>query len=351
MTRPPVGSPVGEPDPAAVVAAAARIAGLVHRTPLQRSRAVDDWVGAPVLLKAEHLQRAGAFKARGATNAVRSLPADVAARGVATHSSGNHGAALAMAAAAAGVACHVVMPANAPAVKRAACEGYGGRVTTCDPDVAAREGALAEVVATTGAHVVHPYDDPSVIAGAGTAALEALAQAAELGRPPAAVVTPVGGGGLLSGTVLAVRGEVGDQVAVHGAEPAGADDTARGLASGVRQPAVHPPATICDGLLTSLSPRTFAILGGRHDPHGTGPVPGVDGVTVVPDEDTVAAMRVLWERAKQVVEPSAAVAVAAARQLVASGRLDPAGPIVVVLSGGNVDLAALPFGGPLDPPG
>ena len=222
---------------------------------------------------------------------------------------------------------------------------------TCDPDVAAREGALAEVVATTGAHVVHPYDDPSVIAGAGTAALEALAQAAELGRPPAAVVTPVGGGGLLSGTVLAVRGEVGDQVAVHGAEPAGADDTARGLASGVRQPAVHPPATICDGLLTSLSPRTFAILGGRHDPHGTGPVPGVDGVTVVPDEDTVAAMRVLWERAKQVVEPSAAVAVAAARQLVASGRLDPAGPIVVVLSGGNVDLAALPFGGPLDPPG
>lgn len=325
-------TPTGLAD---VQAAAARIAGLVHRTPLLRSHRLDELVGTPVLLKAEHLQRGGAFKARGATNAVRSLADDVAA-GVAAHSSGNHAAALAIAAADRGIPAHVVMPADAPAVKRAACAAYGARITLCEPTLAAREATLAEVLAATGATEVHPYDDPCIVAGAGTAALEVLEDAPEVG----AVVVPVGGGGLASGTVLAVRGLRGAEVAVHGAEPAGADDAARSLAGGALVPSIDPD-TICDGLRTSLAGRTFDILSGRSLPTGTA---GLDGITTVADDAVVEAMAWIWTRTKQVVEPSAAIGVAAARRLVAEGTIAGGTAVAVVLTGGNVDPGRLPFG-------
>ena len=329
---------MAEPDLAAVQAAAERIAGLVHRTPLLRSRRLDELVGTPVLLKAEHLQRGGAFKARGATNAVRALAGADADRGVAAHSSGNHAAALALAAAGRGVVAHVVMPEDAPAVKRAATEAYGARITLCEPTLAAREATLAEVLAATGATEVHPYDDPAVIAGAGTAALEVLADAPEVG----AVVVPVGGGGLAAGTVLAVRGLRGSSVAVHGAEPAGADDAARSLATGALVPSIAPD-TCCDGLRTSLSERTLGILSGAALPAGS---PGLDGIATVPDDEVVEAMRWLWTRTKQVVEPSGAIGVAAARRLVADGTIAAGTTVAVVLTGGNVDLDDLPFADP-----
>ena len=291
-----------------------------------------------MVAKAEHLQRAGAFKARGAMNAVLALPDEVAQRGVAAHSSGNHAAALALAATTRGIPAHVVMPSDAPAAKRAATEAYGARITTCEPTLAAREAALAEVVARTGATEVHPYDDPSVIAGAGTTALEVLADAPEVG----AIVVPVGGGGQASGTVVAVRGRRGEEVAVHGAEPAGADDAARSLGRGALVPSVDPD-TICDGLLTSLSARTFAILDGRATDRDGRPIAGLDSIATVTDGAVVEAMALLWSRAKQVVEPSGAIALAAARALVTDGTIPAGTTVAVVLSGGNVDLDRLPF--------
>jgi threonine dehydratase len=299
------------------------------RTPTITSTSVDNWVGARVHLKCENLQHVGAFKYRGATNAVQSLSRHEAARGVAAHSSGNHAAALARAARVRGVPAHVVMPRGAPAPKRAATVAFGATVIDCAPTLEAREAALAEVVEATGAVEIHPYDDPRVIAGAGTAALELLDDVAHL----AAIVTPLGGGGLSSGTVLATRGRRDRSIALFGAEPDGADDAARSLASG-RLVTAHRPDTICDGLLTCLSPRTFAIVAG-----------GLDGVVTVSDDDVVAAMRLLWERTNLVVEPSGAIGVAAARALVHDGRLGSDAAVGVVLSGGNVDLDALPFGG------
>ncbi len=304
-----------------IEAAAARIAPFVHRTPVLTSRLLDEWAGAALLLKAEHLQRAGAFKFRGATNAVRSLPDDVAARGVAAHSSGNHAAALALAARERGVPAHVVMPANAPAVKRAAVLGYGARVIECEPTEAARIATLREVIEATGAVEIHPFDNDTVIAGAGTLALELLADAPDLD----AIVAPIGGGGLLSGTCIAAQGRAG-ALAVYGAEPAGADDAARSIAAGTleRQTAPH---TICDGLRTSLSPRTFAIVA-QH----------VEAIVTVPDDETLDALRMIWSRTKQLVEPSAAIALAAVRRTPAlHGRR-----VGVILSGGNVEATYRP---------
>jgi threonine dehydratase len=304
-----------------VRAAAARIEAFVHRTPVHTSAALDEWSGATVLCKCENLQRSGAFKFRGATNAVRSLSDAEAERGVATHSSGNHGAALALAARQRGAAAYVVVPVDASPVKRAAIEAFGAQIVECEPTLAAREATLDDVVARTGATVVHPYDDVRVIAGAGTAALELLEEVPGLD----VVVVPVGGGGLCSGTSIAVHG-VDASVRVIGAEPLGADDAARSLASGqlIRQEA---PDTIADGLRTSLSPRTFAILAAH-----------VDTIVTVSDDATIAAMRFVWERMKLVVEPSAAVAVAAAR----AARLEGA-RVGIILSGGNVNLDALPW--------
>ncbi len=305
-----------------ILRAAERIAGAVHRTPTATCATIDRAAGAALVFKCENLQKVGAFKARGATNAVLSLDEGAAARGVCTHSSGNHAAALARAARLRGVPAWVVMPRTAPPVKRAAVAGYGAEIVDCEPNLAARESMLAEVVERTGATFVHPYDDPRVIAGQGTAALELLQERPDLDG----VLVPVGGGGLASGTCLAVAGSRPD-VEVWGAEPAGADDAARSLADGVLRPSVEPD-TVCDGLLTSLSPRTFGILG-EH----------LAGIRTVSDRAVVLAMRLLLERAKQVVEPSAAVPLAAVLEHPDAFRGRRLG---VILSGGNLDLARLP---------
>ncbi len=314
------GAGVG-PDFGDVLAAAERIAGRVHRTPVITSHLLDEWCEAAVFLKAENLQRIGAFKIRGATNAVFSLSEDEARLGVAGHSSGNHAAALALAARSRGIPARIVMPSNSSAVKKAAVEYYGGVITECEPTVFARAEAVAEVVAATGAVEVHPYDNDRIIAGAGTAALELVSEVPDLD----VVVAPVGGGGLLSGTAIATHG-LAPAVRVLGAEPELAGDAAASLASGTRQPPL-PPVTIADGLRTGLSDRTFGVIS-HH----------VETIVTVTEDEIVAAMRFLWTRTKLVVEPSAAVAVAAVR------KHDLAGTRVgVILSGGNVDIDALPW--------
>ena len=312
-----------DPAFADVEAAARRIDGLVHRTPVMTCSALDRLSGARLFFKCEHLQKVGAFKARGATNAVFSLSGDEAARGVATHSSGNHAQALARAAALRGVPAEIVMPSSAPPVKRAAVEGYGGRITECAPTLEAREATLAAVIEGTGATFIHPYDDPRVIAGQGTAALELLEDHPDLDL----VMTPVGGGGLLSGTILAASA-LKPGIAVYGAEPSGADDAFRSLRDGVLHPSVEP-RTIADGLLTSLSQRTFRII--RN---------GVEAVLTVEEKTIVRAMRLLWERAKLLVEPSAAVPLGAVLE---NAELFADRRVGIILSGGNLDLDALPW--------
>ena len=304
-----------------VCAAAARIAPFVHRTPVFTSRSLDEWLGCHAFMKAEHLQRVGAFKYRGATNAVQSLSERDARDGVAAHSSGNHAAALARAASTRGIKCYVVMPHTVSAVKKSAVERYHAHIDLCDNTVEAREAALREVINRTGAIEVHPFDNDRIIAGAGTVALELCEDVDDLD----VVVAPVGGGGLCSGTCLAVHG-MQPTVRIVGGEPLCADDAAQSLATGVRQPA-RAPATIADGLLTSLSDRTFAILR-EH----------VERIVTVSEDEIVAAMRVVWERTKQLVEPSAAVAFAATRAAEFEGAR-----VGIIASGGNVDLDALPF--------
>lgn len=315
------GDALALPDLAAIRAAQRRITALVHRTPVLTSASVDADVGASLHFKGEHLQKIGAFKARGACNAVFSLDDAEAARGVVTHSSGNHGAALAYAAARRGIPAWVVMPENAPAVKQANVRRFGAQVRLCAPTVAARESACSEVARECGATLIHPFDDPRVIAGQGTAALELVEDLPELD----AVIAPCGGGGLLSGTAIAVRA-VAPRMQVFGAEPANADDAARSFASG-RVETLAPTTTIADGLRTTLSPRTLAALRA-----------GVEGIVTCSEDAIVAAMRMLFERMKQVVEPSGAVPLACLLE----HRARFAGlRIGVVLSGGNVGLDRL----------
>ena len=303
--------------------AAERIRPHAHRTPVMTCRSLDQRVGAQVFMKCENLQKVGAFKFRGACNAVFSLTDAQAARGVATHSSGNHAQALALAARMRGIPAYIVMPRNAPAVKQAAVAGYGGIITLCEPTLAARESTLAEVVAATGAEVVHPYNDARVIAGQGTAALELLADVPDLD----VIMAPVGGGGLLSGTAIAARA-VAPQIRVIAAEPAGADDAFRSLAARHIIPSVQPQ-TIADGLLTSLGDLTFPIIR-EH----------VEQIVTVSEAAIVAAMKFVWERAKLVVEPSGVVPIAALWE----EAIDLRGLRVgVILSGGNVDLEHLPW--------
>lgn len=312
------------PDFAAVRAAAARIAAVVERTPVLRSDTLDALTGARLYLKCEHLQKTGAFKARGASNAVFGLPDDDAKRGVATHSSGNHGAALAWAARLRGIPAHVVVPSNANRAKRANIARYGARIVLCEPTLAARESTLATVLAETGANAVPPYDDARVIAGQGTAALELIEDAGGLDD----LLTPVGGGGLLAGAAIAAHG-LDAAIRVYGAEPLGADDAARSLAAGERLPQTDP-RTMADGLRTSLGALNFALI--RRE---------VESVITVTESEIAAATRLLWEICKQLVEPSSAVVLAAllARPEAFRGRR-----VGVVLSGGNVDLdAPLPW--------
>ncbi|MBT8484690.1 MAG: pyridoxal-phosphate dependent enzyme [Phycisphaerales bacterium] len=302
-----------------------RIDGLIHRTPVMHSRLFDERAGRSVFFKCENLQRVGAFKMRGAANAVMALDDAAAAKGVLTHSSGNHAQALALAARERGIAAHIVMPENAPAVKRRAVEAYGARVYPCAPTLCARETTARDVQTQTGAAFIHPYDRAEIIAGQGTCVMELLEEVPDLD----AVIAPVGGGGLLSGTAIASRA-LRAATRVFGAEPAGADDAARSLAAGRLIPQ-EDPRTIADGLLTSLGILTWPIVRDH-----------VEAILTVPDEATIAAMRLVMGRLKIVIEPSAAVAVAA----VLDDAFPPPGQIArvgVVLSGGNVDLDHLPW--------
>ena len=306
-----------------VLAAATRIAGHADLTPVLRSRTLDAMAGCQLLFKAEHLQRGGAFKFRGACNAVWSLSEAEAAHGVVTHSSGNHGAALALAARTRGIACHVVVPDGAVAAKLANIQRHGATLWRCEATQAAREATCAQVQQATGAQLVHPYADARVIAGQGTAALELAGQAGA----PDVMVVPVGGGGLAAGTALALAAVAPDCRLVL-AVPAGAADTARSLAAGERR-IDFVPDTVCDGLRGALGAPNFELL------RAAGA-----GVVVVDDDATIAAMRLAWQVLKQVVEPSSAIALAAvlAEPARFAGRR-----VGLVLSGGNVDLEALPW--------
>jgi threonine dehydratase/serine racemase len=312
-------------DLAAIRAAASRIAGIAHVTPVATCMTLDRLAGRSLFFKCEHLQKVGAFKFRGACNAVRKLPEDVAVRGVVTHSSGNHAQALALAAKLRGIPAHIVMPRNASPVKRRAVEGYGGRVIACEPNLEARESTAAAVLAETGATLIPPYNHPDVIAGQGTTALELLDQAPGLD----AIIAPVGGGGLLAGVTLAAKG-LNPAIRIFAAEPKGADDAARSKAAGMLI-AQTGPRTVADGLLTSLGDLTWPVLRDL-----------VERVITVSEDEIVAAMRLAWERAKLLIEPSAAVAVAAALSD-EFRRLDGISRVGVVLSGGNANLDALPW--------
>ncbi len=312
-------------DLAAVRDAAARIAGRARRTPVATCATLDQLAGRSLFFKCEQYQKSGSFKFRGACNAVMKLSDADAARGVATHSSGNFAQAVALAARARGIAAHLVMPKSAPAVKRRAVEGYGARVVPCATALAARESMLAQVLAETGASALHPYDHADVIAGQGTAALELLEEVPDLD----AVIAPVGGGGLLAG-IAVVATALRPGIRIFGAEPQGADDAARSKQAGHVIP-MTAPDTIADGLLTSLGTLTWPVLRDQ-----------VEAIVTVGEAEIVAAMRLAWERGKLLIEPSAAVALAAVLHL-SFRALHGVERVGVVLSGGNVDLDRLPW--------
>lgn len=311
------------PDLASIRAAHRRIASHIHRTPVMTSESLDAMAGAQLYFKCENLQKTGSFKIRGATNAIFSLGEEEARRGVVTHSSGNHAAAVALAARRRGIRAWIVMPSNAPQVKRRAVEAYGGEITFCEPNLPAREAAAAKIIQKTGAVLIHPFDDDQIIAGQATAALELLEEVPDLDF----ILAPVSGGGLLSGTALAAKA-LRPQIRAVGCEPKNADDAYRSLTTG-RLTAMPHADTIADGLRAMLCERTFAILR-RH----------IERIALVSEDEIIAAMQLVWERMKLVIEPSAAVAAAPAleRKLGADGK--KAG---IILSGGNVDLASLPF--------
>lgn len=305
--------------------AGARIRPHIHRTPVLTCTSLDRMTGSFLYFKCENFQRAGAFKYRGACNAVFSLHQKEAARGVATHSSGNHAGALARAAFIRGIPAFVVMPENAPSVKVAAVKGYGAEITFCKPTLEAREETLDRVVAKTGATFIHPYDNPRVIAGQGTAALELIAEIGSLD----VIMAPVGGGGLLSGTAIATKALL-PEAEVFGTEPEQADDAFRSFRGGVLVPSVNPD-TIADGLLTSLGSLTFPLI--RRF---------VDDILTVSEDGIKSAMMLIWERMKIIVEPSSAVPLAAVLEHPEAFRNRRVG---IILSGGNVDLRTLPWAG------
>lgn len=302
--------------------AAARIAPHICRTPLMTSGSLDALAGGKLHFKCENFQHAGAFKARGAANAVFALDGESAARGVATHSSGNHGAALARAAALRGIPCEVVVPEGANPVKRAAIARYGAKIVDCPPTMQGRENALANAVAKSGARVVHPYADFAVMAGQGTVALEVFEAIA-----PDVLIVPLGGGGLLSGCATVARA-LSPKTKVIGVEPAGAADAQASFRSGEVRP-VSEPRTIADGLRATIGRPNLDIIRER-----------VDDIVTVTDDETVAAMRLAFERLKIVIEPSAAVGLAAVMNdaVVLDGR-----SAAIILTGGNADLDRLPW--------
>jgi threonine dehydratase len=310
-------------DLAAIRAAHERIRPYVHRTPVLTSARLDAAAGAKLFFKCENFQKVGAFKARGAANAVFSLTDDEARHGVATHSSGNHAAALARAAQLRRIPAHIVMPSNSSAVKVRAVEGYGARIVFCEPTQTARESTCAQVLAETGATMIHPFEDERVIAGQGTVAIELLEQIAGLDL----VLCPVGGGGLLAGTAIATR-RLSPSTKIIAAEPATAGDTAASFQAGRRTPWAKLE-TIADGLRTNIGQPNFEIVQSH-----------IDAVVTVTEEAIIGAMRTIWETMKIIIEPSAAVPFAAIQE----GKVDISGRRVgIIVSGGNVDLDALPW--------
>jgi threonine dehydratase len=303
--------------------AATRIKTYVHRTPVITCKSLDKLVGAQVYLKCENFQKVGAFKFRGACSAVFALPEKQAKSGVATHSSGNHAQAIALAARIRGIPAFIVMPNNAPDVKKAAVLEYGGQITYCEPNLAARIQTLAQIQDTTGAVFIHPFDNSQVIAGQGTAAVELIEDIPDLD----VIITPVGGGGLLSGTAIAANG-LEPSIRVIAGEPENADDAFRSLLAGKILPS-DDPKTIADGLLTSLGELTFPIIQRL-----------VEQIVTVSESGISDAMKFIWERAKILIEPSAAVAVG----VLWERKIDLSGlRIGLILSGGNVDLTKLPW--------
>jgi threonine dehydratase len=303
--------------------AAERIKSYAHRTPVITNESLDQRVGTRVFLKCENMQKVGAFKFRGACNAVFSLSEKQAAHGVCTHSSGNHAQALALAAKLRGIPAYIVMPDNAPQVKKDAVTGYDGQITFCEPTLEARESTLERIRLDTGAKLIHPYNDERVISGQGTAGLELLDSIPDLD----AVIAPVGGGGLLSGTSLAAKG-LNSKIRVIAAEPEMADDAYRSMQEARIAPS-NNPKTIADGLLTSLGELTFPII-----------QKNVEQIVTVSEQGIIDSMKFIWERAKIIIEPSAAVAVA----VLWEKKIDLSGLTVgVILSGGNVDLNMLPW--------
>jgi threonine dehydratase len=310
-------------DLAAIRAAHERIRPHIHRTPVLTSARLDAASGASLFFKCENFQKVGAFKARGATNAVFALDDETAKRGVATHSSGNHAAALSRAARLRGIAAHIVMPSNSPKVKVRAVEGYGGRIVFCEPTQKAREAACTRVIEETGATLIHPFENEQVMAGQGTVMVELMEEIPDLDL----VLCPIGGGGVLCGTAVAAK-TLRPQIKVIATEPAGADDAAESFRQG-RLVYQEKKNTIADGLCTNLGAINFALVQQY-----------VDDVVTVSEEAIIAAMRTIWETMKIVIEPSAAVAYAA----ILEERVDFRGKrIGIILTGGNVDLEALPW--------
>lgn len=335
MTAAPTfeGATYQAPSWEAISEAHARIAPRIHRTPILTSASLDAMARGQFFFKCENLQKTGSFKIRGAANAILSLSNEQAARGIVTQSSGNHGAAVACAAAWRGVPAYIVMPKNAAKVKIQAIEAYGGKIIFCEAKVSSRKETCDRVQAETGAHLVHPYDDDRIIAGQATAAKEFLEEMPDLD----AIFAPVSGGGLLSGTCLGAKG-IRKDIRIIGCEPARADDAYRSLASGTLQ-SQDSSDTIADGLRASLSPRTFAILR-RH----------AENILLVTEEEIVSTARLVWERMKIIVESSSAVALApllkpdAVASLDLPPRQDGKPPkLGIIFSGGNVDLNALPW--------
>lgn len=311
------------PEVTDILEAYERIRPLVHRTPVFTSRQLDEISGCRLFFKCENFQKVGAFKFRGASNAVLSLSPEKKSRGVVTHSSGNHAAALALAASMNGIRAFIVMPETAPDVKKRAVKGYGANITFCKPTLQAREETCKTIMEREGATLIHPYDNFSVICGQGTASLELLQEMPELDI----VVAPIGGGGLMSGTSTLIKG-INKRIRVIGAEPRNADDAFRSFKSGTLLPSVNP-LTIADGLLTSLSELTFTII--RNN---------VDDIFTVSEESIIESMRLVWERMKIIIEPSSATVLAAVIENPEYFRNKNTG---LIISGGNVDLGRLPF--------
>ncbi|MDX9725981.1 MAG: pyridoxal-phosphate dependent enzyme [Bacteroidales bacterium] len=300
-----------------------RVRPFIHRTPVLTSRQLNHIFGCELFFKCENFQKVGAFKFRGATNAVLSLTEEKRKAGVVTHSSGNHAAALALAAGMNGTKAYIVMPENAPSVKKDAVAGYGAEITFCKPTLRAREETCMTIMESTGATLIHPYDNFNVICGQGTASLELLEEINDLDT----VIAPVGGGGLMSGTSTCVKG-INTRIKVIGAEPLNASDAWKSFRTGILTPSVNP-LTIADGLLTSLSELTFSII--RKN---------VDDIFTVSEESIIHSMKLVWERMKIIIEPSSATVLAAISENTGFFRGKRIGLIV---SGGNVDLTRLPF--------